>query len=715
MKLRVNLLEAQLLQQVQQQAAAKQLSYDDELKHQSKQAKLVSLNLWSKFYDGCSVRETAQLALRALTDQRDDDKHTLQELRKQFDLEGIRAMQNQVELSQQIDRLSSQLEAQAQQRAADELHAKVQHCLEAKQLGAVNSMLQRGMSAAWEKWQQVYADENFSIRAGGGAIRMLSRSLSMAFEKWQYTAAEMAQQQDMLQGAVNRTQKQAMSAAWEKWQFTAAEMARQQRRTTAGVAQQQYSKLTALNTWRQRTLAEVSREAIIRERLEFKGRLVSWKALQRGWSSWRRAAGLLVAESRLWVQRQRWQDDRKLLVSLNQWRMSCHWRTVKQNQQVFVAENSALEDMIMDLQSTRNYHDAAHVHNEIQSIEQWKECEESLEWVSQRLGETSALANSALRRNAKSSAENAMKVLEAMTIFDGVQDATLTERAERDACELVVSELMTFPKDLDTAMSTIADLRHELSQCKTDEQNLFAVICSPQTQLTVSEPEVGHESQLRVTQTESGGEQLLDSLRRSGSSGESEEEQLFQLLQQQRSSLACLMHRRWSALASTLLSRQAELRILGKLNHVANEMSRIEHTRSELSPDGQLLSEQDTDDSEEDLYEQLFGMNARCALIQTKLVHEMAELSHVENTMLERQAATNTRQLASSCDRLEKIAQDCSRPYEAEGFSQDDLTSRLAQLAYDKPRGMQFGQSRGRDQQVPTSYGSPTSHRNYSL
>ena len=54
--------------------------------------------------------------------------------------------------------------------------------------GALNRMLHRQMSMAWEKWQQVYADLKFANRMGGGAIRrMLNRKLSMAWEKWQFT------------------------------------------------------------------------------------------------------------------------------------------------------------------------------------------------------------------------------------------------------------------------------------------------------------------------------------------------------------------------------------------------------------------------------------------------------------------------------------------------------------------------------------------------
>ena len=82
---------------------------------------------------------------------------------------------------------------------------------------ALNRMLKRAMSAAWEEWQQVYADQKFANRMGGGAIRrMLNRGLSAAWEKWQFTAAEMARQQFLLAGALSRMLKRAMSAAWEE-------------------------------------------------------------------------------------------------------------------------------------------------------------------------------------------------------------------------------------------------------------------------------------------------------------------------------------------------------------------------------------------------------------------------------------------------------------------------------------------------------------------
>ena len=54
----------------------------------------------------------------------------------------------------------------------------------------------------------------------------MNRKLSMAFEKWQFTAAEMARQQFLLAGAMNRMLKRQLSMAFEKWQYEAKEMAR---------------------------------------------------------------------------------------------------------------------------------------------------------------------------------------------------------------------------------------------------------------------------------------------------------------------------------------------------------------------------------------------------------------------------------------------------------------------------------------------------------
>ena len=46
----------------------------------------------------------------------------------------------------------------------------------------------------------------------------------MGYEKWQSTAAGMARQQFILQGALSRMVKQAMAQAWEKWQQTYVDM-----------------------------------------------------------------------------------------------------------------------------------------------------------------------------------------------------------------------------------------------------------------------------------------------------------------------------------------------------------------------------------------------------------------------------------------------------------------------------------------------------------
>ena len=51
-----------------------------------------------------------------------------------------------------------------------------------------------------------------------GAInRMLHRKLSMAFEKWQFEAAEMKRAQYFLTGAINRMLHRKLSMAFQKW------------------------------------------------------------------------------------------------------------------------------------------------------------------------------------------------------------------------------------------------------------------------------------------------------------------------------------------------------------------------------------------------------------------------------------------------------------------------------------------------------------------
>ena len=57
----------------------------------------------------------------------------------------------------------------------------------------------------------------------------------MAWEKWQFTAAELARQQFLLQGALNRLLKRAMSMAWEKWQQVHADITAEKRTTSAAL------------------------------------------------------------------------------------------------------------------------------------------------------------------------------------------------------------------------------------------------------------------------------------------------------------------------------------------------------------------------------------------------------------------------------------------------------------------------------------------------
>jgi chromosome segregation ATPase len=93
--------------------------------------------------------------------------------------------------------------------------------------GAINRMRNLGLSKAWEKWQQSYADDARQQRVLRGAIRrMRNRLLSMAWEKWQHEAGKMTKQRYMMQGALNRMRNFHLSRAWEKWQFEYEEQKR---------------------------------------------------------------------------------------------------------------------------------------------------------------------------------------------------------------------------------------------------------------------------------------------------------------------------------------------------------------------------------------------------------------------------------------------------------------------------------------------------------
>ena len=87
---------------------------------------------------------------------------------------------------------------------------------------ALNRMLNRAMGDAWGKWQQVYADEKFANRAGGGAIkRMLNRKLSMAFEAW-VRQAQVLNEESLLLATLLWT-AQAIDRAWNRWRLHALE------------------------------------------------------------------------------------------------------------------------------------------------------------------------------------------------------------------------------------------------------------------------------------------------------------------------------------------------------------------------------------------------------------------------------------------------------------------------------------------------------------
>ena len=87
----------------------------------------------------------------------------------------------------------------------------------------------RKLSMAWEKWQFTAVEmARQQLMMQGALNRMVKRAMSMAWEKWQqvYGDAKVANRNGG--GAINRMLNRKLSMAWEKWQFTAAEMARQQ-------------------------------------------------------------------------------------------------------------------------------------------------------------------------------------------------------------------------------------------------------------------------------------------------------------------------------------------------------------------------------------------------------------------------------------------------------------------------------------------------------
>jgi len=68
-------------------------------------------------------------------------------------------------------------------------------------------------------------------KIAGAMNRMMKRKLSMAFEKWQYEAQEAKRSQYFLSGAIKRMMNRKLSMAFEKWQYTAAVMKEQERLT----------------------------------------------------------------------------------------------------------------------------------------------------------------------------------------------------------------------------------------------------------------------------------------------------------------------------------------------------------------------------------------------------------------------------------------------------------------------------------------------------
>ena len=88
----------------------------------------------------------------------------------------------------------------------------------------------------WNEWQQVYADQLFAQRVGGGAIRRMQHvGMSRAFSTWQYEAAEMARDRQIVAGALRRMLFRKLSMGLIKWRLTAAVMARTTRMLSGGL------------------------------------------------------------------------------------------------------------------------------------------------------------------------------------------------------------------------------------------------------------------------------------------------------------------------------------------------------------------------------------------------------------------------------------------------------------------------------------------------
>jgi len=82
----------------------------------------------------------------------------------------------------------------------------------------------------------------------------------MAFEKWQHEAAEMKQQQMLLEGALRKFKNAKLFAAWNQWRSWAAEMRRQTRLMAGAVRRMIHRKLSAAFEQWQSVTAQMKQE-----------------------------------------------------------------------------------------------------------------------------------------------------------------------------------------------------------------------------------------------------------------------------------------------------------------------------------------------------------------------------------------------------------------------------------------------------------------------
>jgi len=136
----------------------------------------------------------------------------------------------------------------------------------------------------WNSWRD-WASEQRRIRyvLQGAVNRMLKRKLSMAFEKWQYETEKAKEQARMMSGAIKRMQNMAISKGWEQWQFWYEEVVYQKEQLRKALMRMVQRKLgMALNRWLEWY------EQLMAQRALLANAAMRWakRALSAAWNTW---------------------------------------------------------------------------------------------------------------------------------------------------------------------------------------------------------------------------------------------------------------------------------------------------------------------------------------------------------------------------------------------------------------------------------------------